>query len=258
MAVDTKAKRFQMLNFGSVSTDLLPDPDGTIAQADRQHLLDLYGGILAAAPTAAIILQRRTVRPTVTAWVDMGTAAIGATTIQTTAGVAQAAANTVYLFRVLLQNSAGRRTPYPSQPLRQDFDGSSDRIAAVPNRPMFVRATPIAGGKVRLAWDYNPIGESGAPAQFRVYEGADAGSIDYGTPLTDSITGLAHTVFDPAAGGHEFTTGVLSEAVHVFAVRSRTVAGNEEANTDATTPVTADATPMAATAAIGITPTEDA
>lgn len=53
MAVDTKAKRFSMLNFGSISTDLLPDPDGTIGQADRQHLLDLYGGILAAAPAAA-------------------------------------------------------------------------------------------------------------------------------------------------------------------------------------------------------------
>lgn len=48
MAVDTKAKRFSMLNFGSISTDLLPAPDGTIDQADRQHLLDLYGGILAA------------------------------------------------------------------------------------------------------------------------------------------------------------------------------------------------------------------
>lgn len=51
MAVDTKAKRFQMLNFGA--GDLLPDPDGTISQADRQHLLDLYGGILAIAVIAS-------------------------------------------------------------------------------------------------------------------------------------------------------------------------------------------------------------
>lgn len=49
MAIDTKPRRFQMLNFGSISTDLLPDPDGTISAPDRQHLLDLYGGILEAA-----------------------------------------------------------------------------------------------------------------------------------------------------------------------------------------------------------------
>lgn len=53
MAVDTKAKRFSMLNFGSVSTDLLPDPDAAMGQGDRQHLLDLYSGVLAGAPVGA-------------------------------------------------------------------------------------------------------------------------------------------------------------------------------------------------------------
>jgi hypothetical protein len=43
MAVDTKAKRFSMLAFGSGG--ILPDPDGTIAAADRAHLLWLYSGL---------------------------------------------------------------------------------------------------------------------------------------------------------------------------------------------------------------------
>ncbi len=50
MAVDTKAKRMSALNFGRGI--LLPSPAGTISQSDRQHLLLVYSGILAAAPTA--------------------------------------------------------------------------------------------------------------------------------------------------------------------------------------------------------------
>ena len=47
MAIDTKAKRFQMLSFSDGA--LLPDPDGTIAAEDRAHLLRLYGGIALSA-----------------------------------------------------------------------------------------------------------------------------------------------------------------------------------------------------------------
>jgi len=49
MAVDTLAKRNSVL---AVSTTLLPIPDGTIGQADRQTLLSVYGGILAAVAAA--------------------------------------------------------------------------------------------------------------------------------------------------------------------------------------------------------------
>lgn len=212
-----------------------------------------FSGKTASTTVALIILQRRTIRPTVTAWVDVGSTAVGNTTIQTDAGNAQAAADTSYLYRVVYQNAAGRRTAYPSLPLRQDFDGSSVRIAALPNRPVFVHATPIAAGKVRIRFAYNPIGESGAPSEFRVYEGATLASVDYASPLTDSVTGLNHAVFDPGASGYEFTTGVLSEAAHVFVVRSRTAAGDEEANVSVTAPVTADATAVVAATAVSVT-----
>lgn len=44
MAVDSVAKRFSMLAFARGPH--IPIPDGTIGQADRQHFLWLYGGIL--------------------------------------------------------------------------------------------------------------------------------------------------------------------------------------------------------------------
>lgn len=46
MALDSRTKRLSMLNF--TSGDLLPDPNVSSGQAERQTLLDLYSGILAA------------------------------------------------------------------------------------------------------------------------------------------------------------------------------------------------------------------
>jgi len=51
MAIDTVAKRNSVL---SVNSYILPIPDGTIAQDDRQTLLRVYGGILAGAAAAAL------------------------------------------------------------------------------------------------------------------------------------------------------------------------------------------------------------
>lgn len=51
MAIDTRAKRFSMLNF-SEGDCLLPDADGSFDSADRAFLLGLYAGIsLSAVPT---------------------------------------------------------------------------------------------------------------------------------------------------------------------------------------------------------------
>ncbi len=54
MAVDTKAKRFAMLNFSSGA--LLPVSDGSIDAADRAHFLELYGGIALAEPAIIAVV----------------------------------------------------------------------------------------------------------------------------------------------------------------------------------------------------------
>ena len=46
MAIDTAAKRLSILDFGEETTPGIPYPDGTFNQADRQHFLWLYSGIL--------------------------------------------------------------------------------------------------------------------------------------------------------------------------------------------------------------------
>lgn len=51
MAADTKEKRLSMVAYGDGGIlHVLPEPDATIDQGDRQHLLGLYSGVLAGAP----------------------------------------------------------------------------------------------------------------------------------------------------------------------------------------------------------------
>lgn len=50
MAVDTRNKRDSVIAIGLPWRMRLPAPDGTLDQADRQHICLLYSGILAGAP----------------------------------------------------------------------------------------------------------------------------------------------------------------------------------------------------------------
>ena len=54
MAVDTREKRFSMINFGDGANEhTLPEADaGAIEADDRQHLLGCYSGIAFAAPSS--------------------------------------------------------------------------------------------------------------------------------------------------------------------------------------------------------------
>ena len=54
MAVDTREKRFSMMNFGDGShIHATFEADGSVDLDDRQHLLDCYSGIAFAGAIAA-------------------------------------------------------------------------------------------------------------------------------------------------------------------------------------------------------------
>lgn len=54
MAVDTREKRFSMLNFGDgTHVHATFEADGSVDLDDRQHLLDCYSGIAFGAAGAA-------------------------------------------------------------------------------------------------------------------------------------------------------------------------------------------------------------
>ena len=59
MAIDTRQKRFSMLNFSWVPPVALFEADGTVDADDRAHLLNLYSGIALASPAGQTFFSRR-------------------------------------------------------------------------------------------------------------------------------------------------------------------------------------------------------
>lgn len=55
MAIDSRFKRFNMIEFGGIDI-VLPEADGAIDADDRAHLLGLYGGN-ALSPVVAVALK---------------------------------------------------------------------------------------------------------------------------------------------------------------------------------------------------------
>ena len=58
MAIDSRNKRSSAINVGSPWRGMLPAPDGTLNQADRQHVGLHYSGILAGGAAAAAATSR--------------------------------------------------------------------------------------------------------------------------------------------------------------------------------------------------------
>lgn len=56
MAVDTRNKRASCLGIARTPPTVFPNPDGTIAQPDRQHTAYCYPGITASAPGGANLM----------------------------------------------------------------------------------------------------------------------------------------------------------------------------------------------------------
>jgi hypothetical protein len=57
MAVDSKSKRFSLMNLCRTIGALIPSPDGTISSGDRQHFAFCYSGIAFATPTPVIYFE---------------------------------------------------------------------------------------------------------------------------------------------------------------------------------------------------------
>lgn len=60
MAVDTRNKRSSVLGIGLAAALVFPDPDGALAQADRQQAAYTYAGIDTSASSALNATARRT------------------------------------------------------------------------------------------------------------------------------------------------------------------------------------------------------
>jgi hypothetical protein len=59
MAIDTRQKRFSIMNFSRAGPHVaLFEADGTVDADDREHLLHLYSGIALASPAGQTFFSR--------------------------------------------------------------------------------------------------------------------------------------------------------------------------------------------------------
>jgi len=206
------------------------------------------GGLSFPLFNGALMLRRRPLYPTVGPWTFCGAARLDAAEVTGFPGFAHDA-NQAYEYASGVALGNGFVGEW-SEPTRLDFDFGGALIAArLPSAPKHLTVEPIAGGKFALTWEYDGFGQGTPPTDFQVFEGAEAGSVNYAAPLTDSVTGLDAVPVRGKRRRFEFTTAAFTEGTaHVFAVRARNIAATAEKNTFASVAKTARTTaaPIAA------------
>lgn len=202
--------------------------DGEMTPDQFGAFLFLTGGIAFPLQSGTVVLRRRKLTPRPERWVICGYAAPGDDTITNDDSVTHEA-NSSYWYSAAQVYGNGMASAW-SEPVRLDFDGSQNLISpGLPNAPENLRVTPLVGGKFLVEGTYRSFGQGGAPKDFQVFAGAAPGSVDYGTPLVDSVTGLAYATFDGSRERFTFTTAAFADGTtKAFAARARNAAGVAE------------------------------
>lgn len=194
-------------------------------------LMNLTGGFTFPWRAGGVALLRRALYPTPTAWVYCGFAPLSATTIKNFPGMTHTVSQAYEYVAVRILGN-GFISP-ASEPVRVDFDGAGDLITPrLPAQPLNLSLEILAGGKFRVSFIYDPYGQGAPPKDFQVFAGATGPTIDYGTPLVDSETGLDHVLAASPRRAFIFTTAAFANGTpHAFAVRARNSGGGAELNT---------------------------
>lgn len=214
-------------------------------------MMNLTRGLMFPWRAGGVALLRRELYPDVHAWGYVGLAIGADVQIKNYAGMGHKVSQAYQYTAVRFLGNGMISTMH--EPVRLDFDGAGALITpGLPNFPVNVAADPLAGGKFKVTFEYDPFGQGGAAKDFQVFEGPDENNVDYLTPLVDSETGL--NVVRSVAGrrAYSFTTPVYGDlTVHVFSVRARNGGGVAELNTFTTaSKVARSSTPVAAAAPV--------
>ncbi len=191
----------------------------------------LTEGMVFPYPAGGVLLLRRPLYPTTGAWRYCGFARPGETTIKNGRGFSHDA-DQAYQYTAVVVLGNGFISEL-CVPVRVDFDsGGSRATAQLPMFPLNLAATPIAAGKFRLLFEYDSFGQGAYPKDFQAFRGVDPASVDYGTPLVDSVTGLSTVAFAAGRRRYTFTTAAYGDGTtSVFSVRARNAIGATELNT---------------------------
>ncbi len=241
MAVDTRNKRAACLGFAMPPRMVWPNPDNDLAnQADRQHMLFCFPGILAG------LVVSLSWTASASSDVDHYNIYRGKdANIELTAAAYDTAASSPwtdslvdghYEYLVRAVDGDGNEEANLSQMVAIDISGGA-RLQR-PNEPSVLDYRAAAGGEVELTVAYVREGEDGTATEVRLYVNDGAGgAIDYNTSVGSASL----------ASGLDFqavtitSSGLSGGLTYRCGVRARTAGGVEDANTDHVE-VTTDAT----------------
>lgn len=203
--------------------------------------MDLDDGFEFPWGEGGVALLRRELYPQVARWTHCGIAVDTQTQIQNYPGMTHLVDQAYqYVIMAFLGNGMAS---VMVQPQRLDFDSAGNLITpSLPNFPIDICAVSLAGGQFRVSWTYSSYGQGAAPKDFQVFEGADAGSVNYGVPLVDSLSGLNVVAARSGSRVYSLTTAAFADqSMHLFGVRSRNIIGTVEKNTFVTQALVAQA-----------------
>lgn len=228
------------------------DPFGLGHTAPQLGLMtNLTQGLTFPWTGGGVALLRRRLYPAVGGWMYVGLAVLAQSQIGNYPGLTHSASQ-AYQYAAVRFLGNGFISPV-CEPIRIDFDSGGTFIQPLlPAWPINPIAEPLAGGKFRVHFAYDSYGQGASPTDFQVFAGATPATVDYGTPLVDSVTSLNVVAFVGSRRAYTFTTAAFTDqTAHVFGVRARNSGGVAELNTFTTPTKTArNKTPVDAAAPI--------
>jgi hypothetical protein len=153
----------------------------------------------------------------------VGAAGAQATTIRTFPWVSHSA-DTEYTYRLMAVGGGGVENVADEVTTVAPFDSGGDWVGLRPNAPTDLRVTAASGGKFVLRWTYTREGEQVEPAQFRIYNDAGSGDVDYETVV--ATVSYRRGRFHYLALSSAFSDGVRVR----WGVRAVSASGVEEDN----------------------------
>jgi hypothetical protein len=133
--------------------------------------------------------------------------------------------NTIWHYvRCRVAMCCGKRSD-PSPPCIVRIDADGNMIGLSPNAPFGLMATPLAGGKIKVRWQYSRYRQEIPPTGFRIYM-CDGGPLDFTNDLIDSVDygGSKHYTW--------LSDELLNGTTYKFTVRAYRSGEGESQNTN--------------------------
>ncbi|GAG18745.1 unnamed protein product, partial [marine sediment metagenome] len=85
----------------------------------------------------------------------------------------------IYNYGVRAEDAGGKEEMNSDVTVTVKINDAIEEVPDLPNAPVGLTATPVAGGKIKLDWLYDTTNQEVAPWQFGVYFDDNTGNVDY-------------------------------------------------------------------------------